>query len=182
MAKTAKAPQGLYSASEAIRKLKVPKSTFYEMVEKRTIKKVTMPGRSDSYYLKAAIDSMAKARELFAMRYASDQPTFSKASEADVKGIYEVALSLWGTRGTYPLEQRLARYNKKPAIYYTLKYLDIVLGFSTLMPVSGRAIHEIMQTGKSGYEAIRLRRYINVYNGRTHRISLPRNCCKRRLT
>ncbi len=156
MAKTARAPQGLYSASEAIKRLKVPRSSFYEMIEKGTIKKVTLPGRSDSYYLKAAIDSLAKARELFTAKYATDAPTFSKATEEDIKGIYEVALSLWGTRGTYPYEQRLARYKKNTDIYYVLKYIDIVVGFSTLMPIKPKSVEEILETGKPGYEVIKL--------------------------
>lgn len=156
MPKTAKAPHGFYSASDAMKKLGMPKSSFYDLVEKGTIKKVVQPGRKDAYYLKVAIDSLVKARELFTIQYASDAPTFSKATEDDIRGIYDLAVSLWGTRGTYPYELRLERFKRNPNIFYVLKYLDIVVGYITFMPVSRRAVDEIRQTGKRASSVITL--------------------------
>jgi predicted DNA-binding transcriptional regulator AlpA len=152
MAKIAKAPSGFYSATEAIKKLGIPRSTFYQLVEKGTIKKVIQPGRSNAYYLKAAIDDLIKARELFTIQYATSSPTFHKATEADIQGIYNLTVNLWGTRGSVPYAVRLARYKKNPDIYYVLKYLDIVVGFSVIMPISIRAFEEIMTTGRAGHE------------------------------
>lgn len=156
MPRTPKAPPGFYSASEAIKKLGLPRSTFYDLVEKGTIKKVIPPGRSDGYYLKAAVDDLVKARQLFTLQYANLASVFQKATEGDIQGIYEVCISLWGTRGTYPYELRLARYRKNPSIYYVLKYLDIVVGFSTAMPITKRAVEEIMEGHKAAWEAITL--------------------------
>src|SRR5712691_392288 len=104
MPKSAKAPPGLYSATQAIKKLGLPHSTFYDLVEKGTIKKVVPPGRSDGYYLKAAIDDLAKARQLFTLQYATDISVFQKATESDIQGLHDVCSQLWGTRGTYPYE------------------------------------------------------------------------------
>jgi len=156
MPRTAKAPKGFYSATEAIKLLGMPRATFFSMVKTGKIKKVIPPGMKDGYYLKAAIDDMVKARELFTLEYASDSTTFERATEDDIQGIYNLCISLWGTRGTYPYEQRLARYRKNPQIFYVLKYVDIVVGFSTIMPVTKRAVDEIMATGKPGYEIITL--------------------------
>jgi predicted DNA-binding transcriptional regulator AlpA len=154
MPKSPKAPPGFYSASEAIKKLGLPRSTFYDLVEKGTIKKIVPPGRSDGYYLKAAIDDLAKARQLFTLQYANLSSVFQKATEEDVQGIYDVCVSLWGTRGTYPYELRLARYRKNPSIFYVLKYMDFVVGFTTAMPITKRAIDEIMKGEKRAWEAI----------------------------
>jgi len=156
VAKQAAAPRGFYTAADAIKRLGMARSSFYDLVDKEVVKKVIQPGRSEGYYLKVAIDELAKARELFTIQYATDSATFSKATEKDIRGIYEVALSLWGTQGTYPYEQRLARYKKNPDIYYVLKYTDIVVGFSTLMPITPRSVDEIEETGKPGYEVISL--------------------------
>lgn len=156
MPRTTKAPPGFYSASEAIKKLGLPRSTFYDLVEKGTIKKVIPPGRSDGYYLKAAVDDLVKARQLFTLQYANLSSVFQKATEVDIQGIYEVCVCLWGTRGTYPYELRLARYRKNPSIYYVLKYLDIIVGFSTAMPISKRAVDEIMEGNKTAWETITL--------------------------
>lgn len=154
MAKIAKAPPGFYSATEAIKKLGIPRSTFYQLVEKGTIKKVIQPGRSNAYYLKAAIDDLIKARELFTLQYVTNPPTFHKATEADIQGIYNVTVSLWGTRGSVPYEVRLARYKRNPDIYYVLKYWDTIVGFSGIMPISVGAFEEIMSTGKAEREII----------------------------
>lgn len=156
MPKTPKAPPGFYSASEAIKKLGLPRSTFYDLVEKGTIKKIIPPGRSDGYYLKVAIDDLAKARQLFTLQYANLTSVFQKATEEDIQGIYDVCVSLWGTRGTYPYELRLARYRKNPSIFYVLKYMDLVVGFSTTMPITTRAVDEIMKGEKRAWEAITL--------------------------
>jgi hypothetical protein len=156
MPRTAKAPPGFYSATEAIKKLGVPHSTFYDMVEKGTIKQIIPPGRKTGYYLKSAIDDLVRAKQLFTLHYATDAPVFQQATEEDIQGIYDVCLSLWGTRGTYPYELRLARYRKNPQIFYTLKYFDIVVGYATVMPITPRAYHEIMQGEKRAWEAIRL--------------------------
>lgn len=154
MPKQSTAPKGFYTATEAIKKLGMPKSSFYDLVEKGTIKKIVQPGRSEGYYLKAAIDDLAKARELFTLQYATDSATFEKATEQDIQGIYDLTLSLWGALGSAPYEVRLARYKKNPDIYYVLKYLDIVVGFVVMMPLSKRAVAETMKTGKSGREII----------------------------
>ena len=156
MPRTARAPKGFYSATEAIKLLGMPRATFFSMVKAGKIKKVIPPGMKDGYYLKAAIDDMVKARELFTIEYATDSTTFERATEDDIHGIYNLCVSLWGTRGTYPYEQRLARYKKNPNIFYVLKYVDIVVGFTTIMPVTKRAVDEILETGKPGYEVITL--------------------------
>jgi len=156
MPKSAKAPEGFYSATAAIKKLGIPRSTFYDLVEKGTIKKVVQPGRSDGYYLKVAIDDLTKARHLFTVQYATNTSTFHRATEEDVQGIYDLCVSLWGTRGTYPYELRLARYKKNPDIYYILKYQDFIVGYSTVMPITQRAVNEIMRGEKKAWEAITL--------------------------
>lgn len=156
MGRSTKIPAGFYNASQAIKRLGVPRSTFYDWVEKGTIKKFVEPGKSDAYYLKAAIDDLAKARELFTIQYAADTTVFEKANETDVQGIYDLAVSLWGTRGTYPYEMRLARYKKNPEIFYVLKYMDVVVGYVTFMPVSTKAVEELKTTGKRASSVITL--------------------------
>ncbi len=106
--------------------------------------------------MKAAVDDLVKARQLFTLQYATITSVFQKAAEEDIQGIYDVCVSLWGSRGTYPYELRLARWRKNPSIYYVLKYLDIVVGFSTAMPITKRAVDEIMTGEKRAWEAITL--------------------------
>jgi len=150
MVKTANAPQGFYSATEAIKLLRMPKATFFNMVKTGKIKKVVPPGMTDGYYLKAAIDNLAKARDLFTIQYAADAATFEKATEHDIQGIYDLTVNLWGTRVAAPIENRLARFKRNPDIFYVLKYLDVVVGYVSLIPMAKRAIEATLETGKTG--------------------------------
>jgi len=152
MPKQSIAPKGFYTAAAAMKKLGMARSSFYDLVEKGTIKKVVQPGRSEGYYLKATIDDLVKARELFTLQYATDAASFEKATEQDIRGIYDLTVSLWGALGSVPYETRLARYKRNSDIYYVLKYLDIVVGFIAMMPLSERAVEETLETGKSGRE------------------------------
>lgn len=155
MGRTA-APKGFYTAADAIKKLNIPKSTFYDMVERGQIKKIVPPNKSDGFYLKVDIDRMVKAQEIFLTQYIAEPPTLEVAKEEDIQGLYDVCISLWGTRGTYPYDIRLARYHKNPEIFYVLKYAGIVIGYSTLMPLSQRAVDEIILEGKRAWEVITL--------------------------
>ena len=96
MPKTSKAPPGLYTAKETMRRLNMPQATLHHYVKTGKIKKVTPPGRSEGYYEKAYIDTMAEANELFVLQYATDSTTFSIASAEDIEGIYQVMISFRG--------------------------------------------------------------------------------------
>src|SRR5438874_8469742 len=107
MARQKKPTKGVYTAREAIKKLKMPQATFHHYVKTGKIKKITEPGRTEGFYEKAYIDKMAEASELFAIQYASDPATFSVATPDDIQGIYDVIASLWGTLFTTPVQTRL---------------------------------------------------------------------------
>jgi len=147
MAKTSRAPKGLYTASEAIKKLNMAPTTFHHYVRTGRIKKITPPGRSEGYYERAYIDKMAKASQLFAIQYATDTATYSVATPEDAQGIYEVITSLWGSLFTTPVETRLSWYKKNPEIDYVVKQDGIVAGYVTIMPLKHETIEGLL-TGK----------------------------------
>ncbi|HVB20715.1 MAG TPA: helix-turn-helix domain-containing protein [Ktedonobacteraceae bacterium] len=144
MGRTTQTPRGFYSAAEAIRKLGVPKSTFYDMVERGQIKKVVPPNRSDGIYPKAEIDKMAKANTLFMLQYATDTSVFEKAQEEDIEGITELCIELFGKNGTASYETRLAQYRSDPDIFYVTKQDDVIVGYVGMFPLRQEAIEQIM--------------------------------------
>jgi myo-inositol-1(or 4)-monophosphatase len=83
MPKQPKAPAGLYTASQAIKKLRMPATTFHNYVRAGKIKKIVPPGRSEGYYEQAYIDEMAQASELFVLQYAAEPAIFSVATPED---------------------------------------------------------------------------------------------------
>src|SRR5215469_4861836 len=140
MVKRAKAPSGFYSATEAMKRLGMARSSFYDLVEKGKIKRVIPPNRSDGYYPKADIDRMVKAKELFILEYTEEPSTFGKATEEDIRGLYEVCKTLWGNLGTPSYETRLEWYRKNPEMYYVVKQDGIVVGFLGMIPIKQEAL------------------------------------------
>lgn len=152
MARQKKPASGLYTAREAIRKLKMPQATFHHYVKIGKIKKVTEPGKTEGFYEKAYIDRMARASELFAIQYAADTATFRVATPEDAQGIYEVIASLWGTLFTTPVETRLNWYQQNPEIDYVVKQDDIVAGYVTIMPLKHETIELLMEGKIRGWD------------------------------
>ncbi len=136
-----KAPSAnLYTRSEAIQKLGLPKSTFHDYVTAGRIQKVVPPGKREGYYLKKEIDDLADATHLFILQYTSEPTTFSLAKEEDIEGIYYVVESLWGKNATTPIELRKSWYKVNPLIDYVVKKQDIVVGYLSVTPLSEEAL------------------------------------------
>jgi hypothetical protein len=152
MAKTSRAPNGLYTASEAIKKLNMAPTTFHHYVKTGKIKKIVPPGRNEGYYEKSYINKMARANELFVIQYAQDPATFSIATKDDASGIYDVTASLWGTLNTTPVETRLEWYKSNPEIDHVVKQDGIVTGYVTIMPLKHETIENLMSAKIRGWD------------------------------
>jgi hypothetical protein len=152
MGRTTNVPEGFYSAAQAIKKLRIPRSSFYDMVEKGKIEKITPPHRSDGYYRKAQIDDMVRAQEMFILQYATKNAIFERATPDDALGIYDVGVSLWGTAGTPTVETRLDWYKSNPDIDYVVKQEGVVTGYVSLMPLKHETIEQLLSGEKRGWE------------------------------
>src|SRR5712692_4462603 len=143
MPKRAKAPSGFYTASEVMRKLGIGNSTLYHYVEQGKIKRVVPPDRKDGYYIKADIDKMVRAKELFILQYSSSPSEFMKASEEDIQGIYDLCVSLYGATNIPSYERRL---DKDSGIHYVVKQDGIVTGFVSLLYLTDNLLRQITYT------------------------------------
>ncbi len=146
MPKRAKAPSGFYTASEVMQKLGIGNSTLYKYIDQGKIKRVVPPDRKDGYYIKAEIDKMVRAKELFILQYSSSPSEFMKASEEDIQGIYDLCVSLYGATNIPGYERRLEWYQKNPDIYYVVKQDRIVTGFASLLYLTDDILQQIMNT------------------------------------
>ncbi len=143
--KVSKAPDGFYTASEAIKKLNMPRTTFHHYVKIGKIKKKVPRGHKEGYYEKSYIDKMAQASELYAIQYAEDPSTFSVATDDDLPGIYDVLVSLWGTLNATTTETRLSWHKVNPEIDYVVKQEGIVVGFVNVKPVRHETIEQYIR-------------------------------------
>lgn len=152
MGRTGNIPDSLYSSGQAIKRLGIPRSSFYDMVEKGKITKVSVPNRKDGYYLKSQIDEMVRAQQMFLLQYTTKPSTFEKATPDDATGIYEVGVSLWGKIGTPTVDTRLAWYKSNPDIDYVVKQEGVIVGYISLMPLKHETIEQLMSGKKRGWE------------------------------
>lgn len=147
-----KAPSAnLYTRSEAIKKLGLPKSTFHDYVAAGKIQKVVPPGKREGYYLKKEIDDLANATQLFILQYTSEPTTFEPATEQDIEGIYQVVESLWGKAVTTPIELRRSWYKKNPLIDHVVKKQGIVVGYVGMTPLSKETLRLMLEGKKRGW-------------------------------
>ena len=144
MTKTAKAPKNFYTATEAIKKLGMPRATFFNLVKAGKIKKVIPDGYKEGYYPKREIDKMALAREMFTLQYTSDSSIFRRAEEQDIQGITDLGVSLFGTSTTPSYENRLACWQKNPDAYYVIEQDELIVGWIAIVPLKKDAIDILM--------------------------------------
>lgn len=144
MAKRAKAPSGFYTASDVMRILGIGNSTLYHYVDTGKIKKVVPPGRSEGYYIKAEVDKMARAKEIFLLQYSSDSSTFRKAEEKDIQGIHNLSTEIFGSTVVPSYESRLAPFLKNPNIYYVVEQDNILVGYIGIAPIKQDVVNRVM--------------------------------------
>lgn len=144
MTKVAKAPKNFYTATQAIKKLGMPRATFFNLAKTGKIKRVVPDGFTEGYYPKAEIDKMALAREMFTLQYTSDSSIFRRAEEEDIQGITDLGVTLFGTSTTPNYESRLACWQKNPDAYYVIEQDELIVGWLAIVPMKEEAISVLM--------------------------------------
>ena len=144
MVKRAKAPKNFYTATEAIKKLGMPRATFFNLAKAGKINRVVPEGYTEGYYPKAEIDKMALAREMFTLQYTTDSSIFRRAEEKDIQGITDLGIALFGTATTPNYESRLACWEKNPDAYYVIEQDELIVGWLAMVPMKEEAIAVLM--------------------------------------
>lgn len=150
MVKRRNAPKNFYTATEAIERLGMKRNTFFTYVREKKIKKVVPPGHKEGYYPKTEIDKMARIRELAILEYAAEPSTFTRAAEEDMRGIYDLSVSLFGVTNSTPYETMLAWRRKNPQTYYVTKQEGIVTGYIGFLYLSHETTEHILSATEPG--------------------------------
>lgn len=89
-----------YTASQAIERLKLGRSTFYYFVQRGQIEKITLPLRRQSLYSKEQIDRIAAERDRFLdlnkADFASSVMICEKPTEADISQLADLGREIRG--------------------------------------------------------------------------------------
>ncbi len=144
MGRSSSVPPDFYTAGQAIKKLGIPRSTFYDMVERGQISKVIPPNKSDAWYPKDEIDKMAKAHQLFMLQYARDVSTFEIAQEEDIEDIADLNAELFGGSMASRYRLRMSQYKANQEIFHVLKQGEALVGYVGIFPLKHDAIEKIM--------------------------------------
>jgi Helix-turn-helix domain len=145
--------KNFYTASEAQQRLGMDKNSFYYLVRKGTFKGVTPPGKKHSIYPKSEIDKFAASIKTLMEQYGREASSFEKATPDDLQAEFEIDQSLYGNKGTTPLEARLIRLQANPEGNYVLRNEGEVVGHISFCPVEPITLRESITGERHGIPA-----------------------------
>jgi hypothetical protein len=135
------APAGYYTASEAAARLGLNRNTFFYYVRAGKIKKYVPPMRSEGYYNKKEVDTMATEIALYLhLQEEAGTETRLARSREDAQGIVEIMQSLGWQHAT--IEQYLAWWEVNPNIHYIVTDRGQVMGNLACVPYTAETIEE----------------------------------------
>jgi Helix-turn-helix domain len=145
--------KNFYTASEAQQRLGMDKNSFYYLVRKGTFKGVTPPGKKHSLYPKSEIDKFAASIKTLMEQYGRETSSFEKATPDDLQAEVEIDISLYGNKGTTPLEARLTRLQANLEGNYVLRNEGEIVGHISFYPVEPITLREATTGERHGIPA-----------------------------
>lgn len=138
-----------YTAGEAIRKLQVPKSTFYDLIKKGEIPEgVKVPLRKQALYRKDDIDKLVeeRARYLEELKQEPERLTFMPPNREDLEQLKAIDLMVFHEETLISLDKQLERFKYNPEAILVLKdgRTDTVLGSITLSPIRQEVLEKLI--------------------------------------
>ncbi len=125
-----KAPQGMYTAQEAIAMIGIPTTNFYTLVRERTIKKITFPDRTEGYYSKSEVDNYARNLKALQQPYSTEALQFGLALNEDIPAIHALTASVSGGEAhAVPEEVLKAWIRKNPQSIHILRKGTEIVGY-----------------------------------------------------
>lgn len=131
-----KAPQGMYTAQEAIMAIDIPSTSFYALVNSGQIKKIVPPGRKEGYYSKAEIDRYARNLKIFNEPYQDEKLDFGLALTEDLAQVRELTASVSGGYAhAVPEEILKAWIRRNPQSIHVLRKGNEIVGYISMFPL-----------------------------------------------
>ena len=125
-----KAPQGMYTAKEAIAMIGIPSTNFYTLVKEKTIKKITFPDRTEGYYSKSEVDNYARNLKALQQPYSTEALQFGLALNEDIPTIHALTASVSGGEAhAVPEEVLRAWIRKNPQAVHILHKGTEIVGY-----------------------------------------------------
>lgn len=145
--------KNFYTAGEAQERLGLTKSAFFHLVRKGTLKKVVLPGKRQGMYPKSEIDQFAATIKTLIEQYERETSIFELATPDDLPIEYGIDISLYGRKGTTPLEARYERLEANPEGNYVLRNGGEVVGHIAFYPVEKDYLLQLLENKVHGIPA-----------------------------
>lgn len=134
-----------YTASEAMKRLGLTKTVFYQKVNAGHIPKVVQPGMKQSLYPKRDIEAL-----VMAMNLAFEVPSkflFGKSTPGDQLEEMQIGILCFGNEYITPLPERIAFQEKSEYTFWSLKVEGRVVGYISTFRFPEQFLDDIL-TGK----------------------------------
>jgi|GEM_PF-1270153 predicted DNA-binding transcriptional regulator AlpA len=146
MPKTNKEPdieqRDWYTASQAMKRLGLARTTFHQYVTDGLIPKVTRPGAKRGVYPKRDIDALALTTNL-ALRMR-EKIVFSRSTPGDQVEERDIGIRCFGGEFITPLAERIAFQQKSEYTFWSLKVEGRVVGYVSLFRFPSQFLDDIL--------------------------------------
>lgn len=141
--------QKYYKASEAIKKLGIPRSTFFVLVQTGAIPKIVLPLRKQAVYSKEEIDKLAaeQAKLLEDLEQEPERLDFMRATKKELEQIVEIDQMIFSEETWMTVEELQERQPYNPEITHVLKdtKTDTVLGYISMSPMKQETLERLVK-------------------------------------
>lgn len=139
-----------YTAAEAIRKLNIPRSTFYHLIKAGEIPEgIIVPLRKQALYLKKDIDKLVeeRARVLAEYEQAPERLKFMLPNREDLVQLVDLDRLVFHEETLIQPEEQMARFAYNPEAIHILKdtKTDTVLGGVTISPLKEDVLEKLIR-------------------------------------
>jgi predicted DNA-binding transcriptional regulator AlpA len=141
--------ENYYTAAEAIKKLSIPRSTFYNLIKSGELPKgIILPLRKQAIYPKSDIDKIAREKDLLLAVYKKDEKRlkFMLPEKEDLIQLVDLDRLVFREETLILPEEQLARYAYNPEAIHVLKDVQthMVLGGITLSPLKQSVLGKLI--------------------------------------
>src|SRR5437773_1499306 len=143
------AVQNYYTARKAIKKLGIPRSTFYDLVRANQIPRVTVPSRRQVFYPKQRIDELAeeRARLVGEVERAPERFVFVLPQRDDLKQLVDIERMYFHESLIVSPEEQQEQLSYNPEAIHVLKdtKTNTVVGGVSLSPLKPDVLEKLIR-------------------------------------
>jgi len=141
--------QNYYTAREAIKKLGIPRSTFYDLVKANEIPRVTVPSRKRALYSKQRVDELAdqRARILGEVEQTPERFVFVPPQRGDLEQLVDIERMFFNEAIIVPPEEQQKQLIYNPEAIHVLKdtKTNMIVGGTSISSIKPDVLEKLIR-------------------------------------